>query len=171
MVKMSIKGMILLFILISLFQFRAHALTNATSSHFTTSEQLLSMGNIGLFEPIHQYSWSEWLTLNDGKQNGIQFSFRKGDNNFIERGMVFLRFYNRYRSPVNGNIVFNIINNASGAQSESQNEGFTMEAESLQEEEGSWFIVPGDNDDPNVWGRTSVGLRNIRVTRLSFTKY
>jgi hypothetical protein len=123
------------------------------------------------FNFVHQYQWTDWITLNDGKQNGIQFSFRKGDNDFIERGMVFLRFYNRYRSKVYGNIVFDIINNTSGAQSENNNEDFSMGAESLREDGGSWFTAPGDSTDPNVWGRTSISLRNIRVTRITFPQY
>ncbi len=28
----------------------------------------------------HHYRWTDWLTLNDGRSIGIQFSFRKGDN-------------------------------------------------------------------------------------------
>ena len=39
----------------------------------------------------HQYPWTSWMQLNDGYQNALQLSSRKGDNDFIERGMEFVR--------------------------------------------------------------------------------
>lgn len=113
----------------------------------------------------HQYSWSEWTTLNDGKSNGIQFSFRKGDNDFIERGMIFVRFYNRYRQSVNGEVSFDIVNTSTG-QVKTANEGFDLKAETLGEDEGSWDTVPGDNENPQRWAALGISLRNIRVKRL-----
>lgn len=117
----------------------------------------------------HQYQWSNWLTLNDGKSNGIQFAFRKGDNNFVERGMVFVRLYNRYRSTISGDVTFVIVNNTTGAESSTQSEPFYMKAESLKESGGSWFLVPGNNENPDIWARTSISLREIRVKGLRFS--
>lgn len=116
-----------------------------------------------MIETSHQYPWSEWVTVNDGKSNGIQFAFRKGDNNFIERGMVFVRIYNRYKTTVSGDVMFIIVNNTTGAESREQDEVFYMKAESLKEDGGSWFLVPGNNEKPDVWGRASLSLRGIRI--------
>lgn len=114
----------------------------------------------------HQYQWSSWLTLNDGKSNGVQFAFRKGDNNFIERGMIFVRIYNRYRSTISGDVTFVIVNTSTGAESGTRAEPFYMKPESLKESGGSWFTVPGNNESPDGWARTSINLRDIRVKNL-----
>jgi len=114
----------------------------------------------------HQYPWSPWVNLNDGKQNAIQFSFRKGDNNFIERGMVFVRIYNRYQQPISGNISFVILNQ--GVTSKDQSEGVHMKAATLKEDGGSWYLAPGETEKPADWGRAAISLRNIRMIGLSF---
>lgn len=112
------------------------------------------------------YKWSEWNSLNVGHVKGPRISFRKGDNNFAERGMVFLRIDNRSSSTLSGEFSFIIANNTNGAVSKIRSESFNMRPASLVDDTSMWFLAPGNNENPNEWDRASIAIRDIRLTKI-----
>lgn len=114
----------------------------------------------------HQFEWSGWHAMSFGQAKGLRISFRKGDNSFAERGMVFVRIDNRSNSTANGEYSFVIVNNTNGAVSKARSDGFAIRPGSLAEESSMWFLAPGNNENPNEWERASIAIRDIRLTML-----
>jgi hypothetical protein len=118
----------------------------------------------------HQYPWSGMATISDGQRNGVEIGFRKGDNNFIERGMIFLRIYNRYQSKVAGTIYFDVVYDNTG-QRGTNNTFIAMDPQSWDEDEGRWFSVPGIGTGANQWDQARVHLENISLQGIQFPDY
>ena len=101
----------------------------------------------------------------DNKLGGTQMSFRKGDNDFVERGKVFLRFYNRYQKEAWGNVVFEVVNLQTGATAP-YNADFQAKANASDESPGLYYSVPGYQEDAKAWASLRVAVNGIRIKRL-----
>lgn len=116
-------------------------------------------------EAAHRSPWSQWGPVNDAHLNAIDFSIRKGDNNFVERGMIFVRIRNRYTQNASGEISFDLVNGGTG-DVHSSTQGFDLKPGQVDENQGNWFILPGVKDGADAWSAAEGSVRNVQMKYL-----
>lgn len=110
-------------------------------------------------------NWSNWVYIPDNQDNGIDFAMRKGANNFVERGMVFLRFRNRYRIKVYVSVKFDVVNLDTNER-KTQSQSLFLDPGEVNEDPGMWFAVPGSTADANDWAKLRMTIQGMQFKQL-----
>lgn|GEM_PF-2633844 len=104
----------------------------------------------------------------DKRQNGVQLQYRKGNNDFEERGLVFIRLKNRYSVRVIISCKFDIYDPQTGG-SITHKHDCELFPDQLKEDYGAFFVVPKAGDkylDPKAWGSARFVVQHVEMFKL-----
>lgn len=118
----------------------------------------------------HQYIWEGPVPVKDFvRQNGVELHYRKGGNNFQERGFVFLKVHNRYKVKVIVSYKFEILDLHTGKTiTHKQDDALT--ALEVREDGGAFYNVPDSSDrylGAKNWDPARFAVQNAEITRMS----